>query len=133
MRLRWIILVAALAALTAGGSFAALKIERRRERIELARNLTGGDPARAPKLMIAYGCASCHEIPGLAGPSGRVGPPLRTISERVYIGGVATNTPENLVGWIANPKALNPKTAMPITGISEAEARDVAAFLYAQQ
>jgi cytochrome c1 len=83
--------------------------------------------------MITYGCAGCHEIPDLAGPSGRVGPPLRTISERVYIAGVATNTPENLVGWIVNPKALNPKTAMPVTGISEAEARDVAAFLYAQQ
>ncbi|GJE34974.1 Cytochrome c oxidase subunit 2 [Methylobacterium oxalidis] len=83
--------------------------------------------------MITYGCAGCHEISGLAGPSGRVGPPLRSIGERIYIGGVATNTPENLVRWIANPKALNAKSAMPLTGISEAEARDVAAFLYAQQ
>lgn len=133
MRPRWIILAAALAALSVGGSFAALKIEHRKERIELARNLTGGDPARAPKLMITYGCAGCHEIPGLAGPGGRVGAPLRNIRDRVYIAGVATNTPENLVGWIVNPKALNPKTAMPVTGISKGEARDVAAFLYAQQ
>jgi cytochrome c1 len=42
------------------------------------------------------------------------------------------NTPENLVRWIVDPRAVNPHTAMPVTGISAAEARDVVAYLYAR-
>jgi cytochrome c1 len=48
----------------------------------------------------------------------------------VYIGGVATNSPNNLVQWIENPKSIDPETAMPVTGISQVEARHVAAYLY---
>jgi cytochrome c2 len=33
------------------------------------------------------------------------------------------------VRWIVNPRAVSPKTAMPVTGISEADARHVAAYL----
>ncbi|WP_018260582.1 c-type cytochrome [Methylobacterium sp. WSM2598] len=132
MPLRWIALLAAAAALATGG-LVAHRIDLRRQRIELARNLTGGDPDRAPALMIGHGCAGCHEIPGLAGPRGRVGPPLGSVAERVYIGGVVTNTPENLVRWIVDPRALDPRTAMPVTGISEAQARDIAAYLYAHR
>ena len=32
----------------------------------------------------------------------------------------------------ARMDALNPRTAMPVTGITEGEARDVAAYLYAR-
>ena len=38
--------------------------------------------------------------------------------------------PANLVAWLMDPPAIDPLTAMPATGISEAEARDVAAYLY---
>ncbi|MGN6489877.1 MAG: c-type cytochrome [Devosia sp.] len=38
-------------------------------------------------------------------------------------------TPQNLNGFIVNPQAADPKTAMPIPGITEAEARDVVAYL----
>ncbi|ACL57327.1 c-type cytochrome [Methylobacterium nodulans] len=133
MRRRWIAFFAAVAVLAVAGGIAVHRIERHQQQVRLARTLTGGDPDRAPDLMIAYGCAGCHEIPDLAGPRGRVGPPLRTLAERVYIGGVAANTPENLVRWIVNPKAFAPRTAMPVTGISEAQARDVAAYLYAHR
>jgi cytochrome c1 len=34
------------------------------------------------------------------------------------------------VSWIVDPRALSPRTAMPVTGIGEAEAREVAAYLY---
>ncbi|MDN3627777.1 c-type cytochrome [Methylobacterium isbiliense] len=125
-------LLASAAVLTAGG-IVTHRIEQRRQRVELARNLTGGDSARAPQLMITYGCAGCHEIPGLAGPQGRVGPPLGSVAERLYIGGVVANTPENLVRWIVDPKALAPRTAMPVTGVSEVQARDIAAYLYAHR
>jgi len=50
--------------------------------------------------------------------------------ERVYIAGIVPNTADNLVQWIVNPQSFSSQTAMPATGISEREARDVAAFLY---
>jgi cytochrome c1 len=98
-----------------------------------AAAFVGGDPDRAPDLMLRHGCAGCHDIPGVRGPGGRVGPPLRQLGARVYIAGMLPNTPDNLVHWIVNPREINPRTAMPRTGITEAEARDVAAYLLSLQ
>jgi cytochrome c2 len=36
------------------------------------------------------------------------------------------------VRWIVDPKQFSQKTAMPVTGIKEGEARDIAAYLYRQ-
>ncbi|WP_035983336.1 c-type cytochrome [Bradyrhizobium sp. STM 3843] len=99
---------------------------------QIARAMTGGDPKHAPEIMRRYGCGGCHTIPGLAGADGEVGPPLTGLSRRVYIGGVANNSPDNLVQWMVSPQTFSPRTAMPATGITEAEARDVAAYLYSQ-
>lgn len=120
------------AVLVAGGGLAAWTAEREatRQRQHRASALTGGTPALAPAHMLRYGCAGCHAIPGVDGPAGLVGPPLADIGKRIYIAGVITNTPANMVRWIVNPPAVDPMTAMPVTGISEAEARDVAAYLY---
>jgi len=41
----------------------------------------------------------------------------RSLFQRAYIGGVATNTIENLVHWIVNPKDFSPKTVLRATGI----------------
>jgi cytochrome c len=98
----------------------------------IARTITGGDPTGAPALMRRYGCAGCHTIPGVPGADGKVAAPLAGLRARVYIGGVVPNTAENLVAWLQDPRALSPRTAMPATGINEAEARDVAAFLYSR-
>lgn len=98
--------------------------------VALAVALTRGDPARAPDLITRYGCGGCHAIPGAPGADGKVAGPLGGMRERVYVGGVARHTPENLVRWIVAPQAFSPRSAMPATGISEEEARDVAAFLY---
>jgi cytochrome c1 len=57
---------------------------------------------------------------------------LADIGHRVYVGGVISNTPDNLVQWIVSPQSLSPQSAMPATGITEAEARDVATFLYSR-
>jgi cytochrome c2 len=94
-----------------------------------AAALTGGDPDRAPELIVRYGCAGCHTIPGVPRATGRVGPPLGQVAGRVYLGGVVTNRPDHLVRWILNPRAANSKSAMPVTGISEPDARHVAAYL----
>jgi cytochrome c len=52
------------------------------------------------------------------------------VAERVYIGGVTTNTPDNLVRWIQNPPAIDPMTAMPNLGVRARDARDIAGYLY---
>ncbi len=93
--------------------------------------LTGGDPARAPALFRRYGCSGCHTIPGIPGADGQTGAPLVGLSKHVYIAGVLENRSDNLVAWIVSPQSFSPQTAMPNTGISEQEAKDLAAYLYA--
>jgi cytochrome c len=110
----------------------AQALQQSKKQQEIAIALTGGDPARAPFLFRRYGCVGCHEIPGIPGADGKVGAPLAGLRERVYIAGVASNTSDNLIHWIVSPQAFSPRTAMPATGISEAEARDLAAYLYAR-
>ncbi|WP_187331735.1 c-type cytochrome [Rhizobium etli] len=104
---------------------------QRSEKRAAAVAMTKGDPDRAPAIFRRYGCAGCHTIPGIAGADGKVGGDLSALRERVYIAGVLNNSADNLVGWIVMPQAHSPKTAMPATGISDQEARDLAAYLYA--
>ena len=92
--------------------------------------VTGGDATSGKAAIDHYGCASCHTIPGIRGANGLVGPPLNQIASRVYIGGVLTNTPDNMLRWLRDPPAVDPKTAMPNVHLSESDARDVAAYLY---
>jgi cytochrome c1 len=59
-----------------------------------------------------------------------VGPPLTSWSRRTFIAGQIPNTPDNLVRWLRNPRAIEPGTAMPGLGLDDRQARDVAAYLY---
>jgi cytochrome c len=95
-----------------------------------AWNVPGGDPARGHALISSLGCAGCHTIPGIAGADGNVGPPLTRIADRIFIAGVLRNTPENLVHWVQHPQSVVPGNAMPEMGITEAQARDIASYLY---
>jgi mono/diheme cytochrome c family protein len=115
----------------AAGLYGAYDYKFRSQRHTTATALTGGAPNRAPALLIRYGCGGCHTIPGVPGARGLVGPPLADLGKRVFVGGVVSNTPDILIRWIVNLRDLSPRTAMPITGISGDEARDVAAYLYA--
>ena len=90
----------------------------------------GGDAERGKALMRAYGCGTCHTIPGVRGANATVGPDLAGIANRAYVGGVLPNTPENLMRWIQNPQAADEKSAMPNLGVSETDARHLAAYLY---
>jgi len=94
---------------------------------------TGGDASRGARLIRDKGCGSCHRIGGVPGATGMVGPSLRDLTSRAYIAGELTNTPENVVRWIMDPQALSPGTVMPDLGVTEAEARDIAAHLYGGQ
>jgi len=95
-----------------------------------AAALTGGDPQAGREKIRTYGCNTCHTVPGVPGAHGRVGPPLTGIGERMYVAGVLTNTPENMVKWIVDPTGVDSATAMPNTGVTERDARDIAAYLY---
>ncbi len=101
----------------------------RRTTVE-AEALTGGDVEAGRAAVRTYGCDSCHTIPGVVDARGLVGPPLTQIANRIYIAGVLTNTPDNLIEWIQNPPGVDPRTAMPNLGVDEAAARDIAAYLY---
>jgi cytochrome c len=90
----------------------------------------GSNPQRGKALIRAYGCGACHIIPGVRTARGLVGPPLFDFANRTIIAGEIPNTPPNLVEWIQNPKAVEPKTAMPDLGLSKEQATDVAAYLY---
>jgi cytochrome c2 len=88
-----------------------------------------GDPENGKLLLRQFGCGTCHEIPGVAAAKGRVGPPLAGVGDRVYLGGVLPNTPQNMVAFIRKPQRYAPRTAMPDLGVSEPHARDMAAYL----
>ncbi len=89
-----------------------------------------GDPVHGRVLVQSYGCGACHSIPGIYTARGTVGPPLTAFGRRTIVAGELPNSPENLVRWISNPQAIEPKTAMPNLGIDESQAHDIAAYLY---
>lgn len=89
-----------------------------------------GDARRGIDLVKQYHCGSCHDIPGIAGADGNVGPPLHRIGTRTYIAGYIQNSPDNMADWIEDPQRALPGNAMPRMGIPHKDARDIAAFLY---
>jgi len=96
-----------------------------------AERLTGGDVKRGSAAIRIYGCGSCHTIGGIPGAGGLVGPELDGLAARSFIAGVLPNTGENLVRWIQDPRGIAPKTAMPDLDVSEKDARNIAAYVYA--
>lgn len=93
--------------------------------------IAGADPARGLTLVESHGCGTCHVIPGVDWPRGQVGGSLKGFASRTLIAGKLPNQPDVLVRWLRDPPALSPDTAMPATGLTDAQARDVAAYLYA--
>jgi cytochrome c len=115
---------------TCGMALAALAVCACGRSGDLESVVVGGDAGRGRAALIAYECGACHRIPGIPGARGNVGPPLDDFVERVNIAGRYANDPARLVDWIRHAPALKPQTAMPDLGVSEIEARDIAAYLY---
>jgi cytochrome c1 len=91
---------------------------------------TAGDPKAGRAAIERYQCGVCHDIPGVTQAEGTVGPPLTAYSRRVYIAGKLPQDSALLARWIRNAPSLAPATAMPATGVTEAEALDIVAYLY---
>ncbi len=87
------------------------------------------DPQRGRMALSQYACSACHTIPGVTGSAPQVGPPLDGLARRPHIAGYLRNTPDNMVRWLRAPQAVDPRTAMPDLGVTEADARDMAAYL----
>lgn len=89
----------------------------------------GGNAGRGQRLLSHYQCGSCHAIPAVPSAKGRTAPPLTQFGRRSYIAGQVPNRPLTLVRWLQDPQALLPQARMPDMGASEADARDMAAYL----
>ncbi|GAB3553476.1 hypothetical protein GCM10027404_26010 [Arthrobacter tumbae] len=97
------------------------------------RQIVGGDPERGQEAVQLYGCTSCHAIPGVASvDNDDIAPNLDGFDRRHYIAGQIPNRPEELVQWLRAPDQIAPGTVMPNLGVTEQDARDMAAFLYDQ-
>jgi putative membrane protein len=93
------------------------------------KEATFGNAARGAELIKQNGCGGCHIIPGIRRADGLVGPPLNHMGKRVYIAGLLRNTPANMIRWLRDPQGVVPGNAMPDMGLSEDQARDIAAYL----
>ena len=89
-----------------------------------------GNADHGKELIAQYGCTACHNVPGVKGPRGMVGPPLEHIATRTYLAGKFQNTPPTMTKWLQNPQAMDPSNAMPNLGVTPKDAEDITAYLY---
>ncbi|HSP13209.1 MAG TPA: c-type cytochrome [Thermoanaerobaculia bacterium] len=100
------------------------------ENAKVAKAAAGGNADHGKQLIQQYGCQACHTVPGVPGPMGVIGPPLDKMALRGFIAGKVQNSPANLAKWLQDPQALDPGNAMPNLGVTPADARDIAAYLF---
>lgn len=128
--LKWLCVLfvgSVLAAVVAGGTMYAQS--RARTRI-MAEQISGGNSRAGRMAIAAYGCGSCHVIPGIAGARGQTGPALGKIALRATIAGKLANDPAAMARWLEHPQAVIPGNGMPEQGVTRREARDMTAYLY---
>jgi mono/diheme cytochrome c family protein len=86
--------------------------------------------ARGREIIARVGCASCHAIPGIRWPEGRLGPSLHGFARSNLIAGKLPNKPDILADYVRRAPDVLPGTTMPAMPITEEEARHVVAYLY---
>ena len=100
------------------------------DKADLPRPIVQGDAAQGLAIIDEVGCASCHKIPGVAWPEGRTAGDLAGFGARPLIAGRLPNQPDVLVRWLIDAPSLDPGIGMPPMPLNQAQARDVAAYLY---
>ena len=95
-----------------------------------ARPAKAGTAARGASLFrSANACPGCHTIRGTAA-HGDVGPDLTHVASRLTLAAVTIpNRPGDLLEWIRDPQHVKPGAKMPGLGLSDAQFRDLAAYL----
>jgi cytochrome c len=94
------------------------------------KHVEGGDARLGKELVAQYQCGACHKIPQVRGAGGEAAPDLEGFGKLSYIANGIPNQPAQLTAWLVDPPAMKPGTAMPALGVTEQEARNMAAFLY---
>lgn len=115
----------AIMALITYGPLAACK-----DPVETRREPVGDAKERGLAAIKRAGCGSCHEIPGLDWPAGRLGPSLEGFDDVGLIAGALPNRPDVLAAFIRNAPSAKPGSTMPRMPVTEGEAEDIAAYLY---
>ena len=95
-----------------------------------AEAITRGRADHGREAIRRFGCGACHTIPGIRGADALVGPSLDRIASRMYIAGHMINEPRAMIDWLRDPRHHRSPTAMPTLGLTEQDARDIAAYLY---
>jgi cytochrome c len=127
------VMTAALLGLATLASVASLLVQDHQSKAQDASRatvLTGGDPKIGRQLFEGRGCGACHAVSNGRRATGLVGPPLGKIATRAFLAGHQPNDRAHLIAWVQHPQTIEPGVGMPDAGLSDREARDVAAYLY---
>ncbi|HEY4643640.1 MAG TPA: c-type cytochrome, partial [Bacteroidota bacterium] len=87
----------------------------------------GGSAPRGKELVSSVGCLGCHvvgdeiKVRNERGTSYDIAPELTKVGAKV--------DPDWLFDWLKNPRRYHPLTRMPSLRLTDAEARDIVAFL----
>ena len=128
--LRFVLLLSALGIFaTPVAIFVIERQDSERARVT-AEQLTGGDVESGSIAIARYACTACHEIPGMADAAGKVGPSLAGVAVRTAIAGRLANSPDNMIRWLRTPQHVALGNGMPDQGVTEPDARNIAAYLY---
>lgn len=126
----WLTGLVAVSVAAAILSGATLYVQSRNLATRQAEALTGGDASAGKVAYVGYGCGGCHAMTGAPGVQGEVGPPLDGIATRAHLAGRLPNSPSSMRRWLQHPQAIAPGSGMPELGVTNRDARDLAAYLY---
>jgi cytochrome c oxidase subunit 2 len=87
-----------------------------------------GVAADGKAIYTTHACVGCHTIRGVS--AGVLGPDLTHFGSRTTLAaGLLPSTPETLAAWLREPQALKPGAKMPALGLTDEQARALAAYL----
>ncbi len=88
-----------------------------------------GPAAAGQAIFEEQSCAGCHTVTGTSA-RGKVGPNLSDFGERQTIGaGALLNDRDHLADWLRDTQKVKPGALMPTLDLSEAQIRDLVAYL----
>lgn len=89
---------------------------------------TAAAVADGAALFARSACVGCHTIRGVS--AGVIGPDLTHFGSRGTVAaGILPSTLDNVAAWVKDPQALKPGVKMPALGLTDEQARAVAAYL----
>ena len=87
-----------------------------------------GAAADGQAIFAKSACVGCHTIAGVS--AGVLAPNLTHFGGRSTLAaGMWPNTPDNVAAWVRDPQRLKPGVKMPDLGLTEEQAKAVAAYL----